>query len=75
MHKPDSKQRKRNSLAQSSRRLHTSGGRKSHIGGLHRGWQQGKDFIPGALGVAIQVDGNLDLIGADFASNVANRPG
>ncbi|KAA6420623.1 MAG: hypothetical protein FRX49_09416 [Trebouxia sp. A1-2] len=37
--------------------------------------QQGKDLVPGPLGVAIQVDGNLDLIRADFASNVANRPG
>jgi len=62
-------------LAQSKKRSHTSGSRKSHVGGLHRRWQQGKYLVPSPLGVAIQVDGNLDLIGADFAGNVANRPG
>ena len=53
-------------------RVHTSGCREAHVGGLHRRWQQSKYLIPGPFGVAIQVDGNLDLIRADLASNVAD---
>ena len=53
----------------------TCGSWEAHVGGLHGGWQQGKDLIPGSLGVAIQVDGNLDLVRTDSASNVRHRPG
>ncbi len=72
----DDKQRRWISLAQSKQtRLPTSGGRKSHIGGLDWRRQQGKYLVPSPLGVAVQVDGNLDLIRADFAGDVTNRPG
>ena len=50
----------------------TCRGREAHVGGLHRGRQQGKDFIPGSLSVAIQVDGHLDLVRTDLAGNITD---
>jgi hypothetical protein len=50
------------------------GGGEAHIGSLHRCGLQRKDLVARALGVAVEVDGDLDAVGRDAARYVRHRP-